>query len=39
MPTFTVTAKTALVKGDPILNNVSLQCQTNNKGMISRNPG
>jgi len=39
MPAFTVKAKTALVKGDPMPNNVSLQCHTNNEGMISRNPG
>lgn len=34
-----VTAKIALVKGDPRLNSVSLQCHTNNKGVISRNLG
>lgn len=39
MPTFTITAKTTLVKGDPMPNNVSLQCHANNKGMISRNSG
>lgn len=30
-------AKIVLVKGDPELNSVSLQCHTNNKGIISRN--